>query len=69
MEFVFKFRYVIVDQLYDKFSVKKPIEFINIANTETSENSFFSVFCQKFDIFVTNFITVVNFECLFVIVT
>ena len=30
--FVFEFRYVIIDQLYDKFSITKPIKFINITN-------------------------------------
>ena len=29
---VFEFRYVIIDQLYDKFSITKPIKFINITN-------------------------------------
>ena len=33
MEFVHEFRYVIIDQLYDKFSISKPIKFINITKT------------------------------------
>ena len=30
--FVFEFRYVIIDQLYDKFSITKPIAVITITN-------------------------------------
>ena len=33
VEFLFESRYVIIDQLYDKFSIIKPIEVIMIPNS------------------------------------
>jgi hypothetical protein len=33
-EFMFESRYITIDQLYDKFSITKPIEVIMITNSE-----------------------------------